>query len=75
MRGMANASEAGEPRGPLRLARLMRACRIPAKPTIARVNGAAYGGGVGLVACCDIAIGVDGAKFGLTRPSWDWCRR
>src|ERR1700741_2362272 len=32
----------------------------------AGVNGAAYGGGVGLVACCDIAIGVDTAKFGLT---------
>ena len=36
------------------------------KPTIARVHGAAFGGGVGLVACCDIAIGVPGAKFGLT---------
>ena len=36
------------------------------KPTIARVHGAAFGGGVGLVACCDIAIGARGAKFGLT---------
>ena len=36
------------------------------KPAIARVNGAAYGGGVGLVACCDIAIGVDSAKFSLS---------
>ena len=25
-----------------------------------------YGGGVGLIACCDIAIAVDGARFGLT---------
>jgi methylglutaconyl-CoA hydratase len=33
---------------------------------VARVNGAAYGGGVGLVACCDIAIGVDGSKFALS---------
>src|SRR6185295_8499795 len=36
------------------------------KPVIARVNGNVYGGGVGLVACADIAIGVDGAKFALT---------
>src|SRR5690606_38393664 len=36
------------------------------RPTIARVHGAAFGGGVGLVACCDIAIGASGAKFGLT---------
>ena len=39
--------------------------RLP-KPTVARVNGSALGGGVGLVACCDIAVGVTGAKFGLT---------
>ena len=30
------------------------------------MHGAAFGGGVGLVACCDIAIGVPAAKFGLT---------
>jgi methylglutaconyl-CoA hydratase len=35
-------------------------------PTIARVQGAAFGGGVGLIACCDIAIGSDDATFGLT---------
>jgi methylglutaconyl-CoA hydratase len=33
---------------------------------VARVQGAAFGGGVGLVACCDIAIGVPEARFGLT---------
>ncbi len=36
------------------------------KPTLARVQGSAYGGGVGLVACCDIAIGVNEARFALT---------
>jgi len=35
-------------------------------PLIARVNGAAYGGGIGLIACADIAIGVSTAKFALT---------
>jgi methylglutaconyl-CoA hydratase len=33
------------------------------KPTIARVHGAAYGGGVGIVAACDIAIGTPQAAF------------
>jgi methylglutaconyl-CoA hydratase len=36
------------------------------KPTIARVHGAAFGGGVGLVACCDIAIGTPDAVFALS---------
>ena len=50
----------------LRLAALMRTLNFLTKPTIARVNGAAYGGGVGLIACCDIAIGIEGAKFALS---------
>ncbi|HEX7816679.1 enoyl-CoA hydratase-related protein [Dyella sp.] len=66
MRGMAKASEEDNRNDSLKLARLMRSLQFCPKPTIARVNGAAYGGGVGLVACCDIAIGVDTAKFGLT---------
>jgi methylglutaconyl-CoA hydratase len=66
MRGMAGASEAENREDSLRLATLMRTLQYLPKPTIARVNGAAYGGGVGLVACCDIAIGVDTARFGLT---------
>ena len=33
---------------------------------VARVNGAAIGGGVGLIACCDLAIAVDSATFGFT---------
>jgi len=36
------------------------------KPTVACVNGAAYGGGVGLIACCDIAIGASDAMFALS---------
>jgi len=66
MRGMARASEAENRADSLRLASLMRSLQFCPKPTIARVNGAAYGGGVGLVACCDIAIGTEQAKFGLT---------
>ena len=66
MRGMAAASEAENREDSLALARLMRTLDELPKPTIARVQGAAFGGGVGLVACCDIAIGVPEAKFGLT---------
>jgi methylglutaconyl-CoA hydratase len=66
MRGMAAAGEAENREDSLALARLMRTLDELPKPTIARVQGAAFGGGVGLVACCDIAIGVPEAKFGLT---------
>jgi methylglutaconyl-CoA hydratase len=36
------------------------------KPVVARVNGAAFGGGAGLVACCDIAIAVEDARFAFS---------
>ncbi|CAG0995017.1 methylglutaconyl-CoA hydratase [Burkholderiales bacterium] len=36
------------------------------KPTIARIHGPTFGGGVGLVACCDIAIASTEASFALT---------
>ena len=66
MRGMAAASEQDNREDASALARLMRALDELPKPTIARVHGAAFGGGVGLVACCDIAIGTPDSKFGLT---------
>ncbi len=36
------------------------------KPLIGRINGAAMGGGAGLVACCDLAIATDTARFGFS---------
>ena len=66
MRGMAAASEADNREDSLALARLMRTLDELPKPTLARVHGAAFGGGVGLVACCDIAIASTAARFGLT---------
>ncbi len=36
------------------------------KPVVARVQGGVYGGGVGFVCCCDLAVASDDARFGLT---------
>ncbi len=48
------------------LAALMRTLDELPKPTVALVQGAAYGGGVGLVACCDMALAARSASFCLT---------
>ena len=45
------------------LASLMQQLNTFPKPTLARVNGAAWGGGIGLVACCDLAIASSAATF------------
>jgi methylglutaconyl-CoA hydratase len=66
MRRMAQAGAEENRDDALRLAKLLRVLQFYPKPTLARVNGSAYGGGVGLIACCDIAIGVEGAKFALS---------
>ena len=50
----------------LKLASLMQALYECSKTTIAVVQGAAFGGGVGLIACCDIALASDQASFCLS---------
>lgn len=49
-----------------RLALMLRALDSLGKPLIGRVQGPAYGGGVGLMAICDIVVAADTARFGLT---------
>jgi methylglutaconyl-CoA hydratase len=66
MKRMARYSEAENLRDAVALASLMRTLNQMVKPTIARVQGPAYGGGVGLVACCDIAIAGRAASFALS---------
>jgi methylglutaconyl-CoA hydratase len=44
---------------------LRRIAQLP-KPTVARVQGPAYGGGVGVIAACDIAVATFDAQFALT---------
>ncbi|NOZ51870.1 MAG: enoyl-CoA hydratase/isomerase family protein [Gammaproteobacteria bacterium] len=48
------------------LAQLLHTLYALSKPTIARVNGSAFGGALGLIACCDIAISVKPAQFAFT---------
>jgi methylglutaconyl-CoA hydratase len=47
------------------LATMLKTLHRLGKPTIARVHGSAFGGGVGLVACCDIAFAAHDATFSL----------
>ena len=48
------------------LAELLNNLHLLKKPTLAVVQGAAFGGGVGLVACCDMALGSEQAQFCLS---------
>jgi methylglutaconyl-CoA hydratase len=66
MRRAASRGEADNLRDAQGLARLMETLAFLPKTTIARVQGAAFGGGVGLAACCDIAIAAEDAKFCLS---------
>lgn len=63
MQRMAEYSEEENVKDSLELARLMQLLHRCPKPTIACVQGAAMGGGVGLVAACDIAIATQDAHF------------
>jgi methylglutaconyl-CoA hydratase len=66
MRRMAGFSSAQNVADAKALAAMLATLDTMTKPTIARVHGAAYGGGVGLVACCDIAIAAPQATFALS---------
>jgi len=62
-RSAAPAERAAEAR---KLAEMLNALNTLPKPLIGRVQGQAFGGGVGMACVCDVAIGVEGAFFGLT---------
>ena len=48
------------------MAAMLQGIRACPKPVIGRIQGATYGGGVGLTAACDIAVAVRAATFALT---------
>lgn len=66
MRAMGSASGQENFDDALALAGMLAALDECGKPVLARVNGDAFGGGVGLIACCDIAVGLAGARFALS---------
>jgi len=66
MKKMADYSEEENLADAAALAEMMRVIYQCSKPTIARVQGDCYAGGMGLVAACDMAIAVDRAEFCLS---------
>lgn len=63
MKSMAKLNKEQNRQDSERLANMMKALDTLPVPTIVKVQGAAYGGALGLIACCDIAIASDHAKF------------
>lgn len=66
MQRVAKYSEAENFDDAMKLAQLMKTLNFLNKPTVAMVQGAAFGGGVGLVACCDMVIATVNASFCLS---------
>jgi methylglutaconyl-CoA hydratase len=66
MRAQMEADAATRAREARSLAEMLGALDAMPKPLIGRVQGQAFGGGVGLISVCDVAVGVETAKLGLT---------
>lgn len=66
MKRAASYTQAENEQDAMKLATMLALLNNFPRPTIARVNGLAYGGGVGVVACCDIVVAVAKARFCLS---------
>ena len=66
MKRMAVLTEQENRNDAQQLAQLMHTLNNLNKPTVALINGAAYGGAVGLIACCDMAIATQRSRFCLS---------
>lgn len=66
MRAQFEASRAERMAEARKLAAMLGALNSLPKPLIGRVNGPAYGGGMGVMSVCDVCVAADHAKFGFT---------
>lgn len=66
MRAQIDADAAERRRGATALASMLGDWNTLPKPLIGKINGNAFGGGIGLACVCDVAVGVETARFGLT---------
>lgn len=66
MQEQMRADGATRAREATKLATMLGALNTLPKPLIGRVQGNAFGGGIGMMSVCDVAVGVEGARFGLT---------
>ena len=66
MKRMAGYDEAQNVADAMGLAEMLRTLNELPKPVVARINGAAFAGGVGLIACCDIAVAAEEAVFAIS---------
>jgi len=66
MRSMIESDHEQNSMDAMKLAKLLHMLYTAPKPVIAKVNGPAYGGALGIIACCDIAIANRDAIFAFT---------
>lgn len=66
MQEQMRADGATRAREATKLAAMLGALNTLPKPLIGRVQGNAFGGGIGMMSVCDVAVGSDTARFGLT---------
>ncbi len=66
MRDQMGADAATRRAGARELAKMLNAMNTLPKPLIGRVQGNAFGGGVGMISVCDVAIALPACRFGLT---------
>ncbi|MGB0498322.1 MAG: crotonase/enoyl-CoA hydratase family protein [Rubricella sp.] len=66
MREQFAADRAGRMAEARKLAAMLGALDTLPKPLIGRVQGQAFGGGIGMMSVCDVVIAADHARFGLT---------